>query len=100
TGSDGVEIELPGEELPSDGAQRLTVDVERLETPASLWFATSGSKVPLGECEAPRARVVDELPLVASRWWRLELRRGSTANGDVLALTNPVYVRDRVDESA
>jgi hypothetical protein len=91
-GSDGVEVALPGDEIPADGAMRLTVDVERLETPATLWFATSGSKVPLGECEGPRTRVVDDAPLVASGWWRLELRQGSAMNGDILALTNPVYV--------
>jgi hypothetical protein len=94
-GSDGVEIVLPGEQLPADGRLHLGVDVERLETPATLWFATAGSRVPLATCDAPRARLVDERALVAARWWRLELRRGSAANGDLLTLTNPVYVAGR-----
>ena len=44
-GSDGVEVTLPGEHLPADGALRLTVDIERLEAPATLWFVTSGSAI-------------------------------------------------------
>ena len=90
-GSDGVEIVLPGDELPADGRFDLTVDVERLETPATLWYATSGSAVPLGACEPGSAHLVRE-GLVAQKWWRLELRAGSAARGDILALTNPVYV--------
>ena len=49
-GSDGAEVTLPGEHLPADGTFDLTVDVERLEAPATLWYVTSGSAVPLGEC--------------------------------------------------
>jgi len=91
-GSDGAEVRLPGAEVPADGAIRLSVDVDGLDRPATLWFATSGSKVPLATCEPGATRVVDERPLVATGWWRLELRAGAAANGDILALTNPVYV--------
>jgi hypothetical protein len=95
-GSDGVEVGLPGDHLPADGRLDLTVDVENLEAPATLWFVTSGSSAALGECEAPSARVVRD-GLIATKWWRLELRAGSAPtagvlSGDVLALTNPVFV--------
>jgi hypothetical protein len=92
TGSDGVEVTVPGAVLPADGALRLTVDIGRLEAPATLWFVTSGSAIALAQCEAGAARAVQGRELTVNRWWRLELRAGSAANGDVLALTNPVYV--------
>jgi hypothetical protein len=91
-GSDGVDVVLPGDQLPADGTLNLTVDVERLDGPATLWYVTSGSTVPLGECGPAGKRLV-EARLVASKWWRLELRTGSAAHGDLLALTNPVFVR-------
>ena len=90
-GSDGMDIVLPGEEMPTARAFDLTVEAERLEEPATLWYVTSGSMVPLGECAPGGTRLVRER-LVASKWWRLELHEGSAANGDLLALTNPVYV--------
>jgi hypothetical protein len=90
-GSDGIEIELPGEHLPADGTLDLTVDVERLDEPATLWFVTSGSIIALGASESGDVHLVRE-GLVANRWWRLELRQGSAANGDVLVLTNPVFL--------
>ena len=90
-GSNGIEIELPGERLPSDGRLDLRVDVERLEEPATLWYVTSGSTLALGTVDPGDAHLV-RAGLVATRWWRLELRHGSAANGDVLVLTNPIYV--------
>jgi hypothetical protein len=90
-GADGGEISLPGEQMLTDGTLDLGVEVDRLETPATLWFATSGSRVVLGEL-APGTSTVTRERLVATTWWRLELRAGFTATGDVLALTNPVYV--------
>jgi hypothetical protein len=90
-GSDGADVVLPGERLPADGTLELTVDVERLEEPAMLWYVTSGSMVPLRACEPGSTHLVHE-QLVAKTWWRLELRNGSAANGDILVLTNPVYV--------
>ena len=90
-GSDGVDVVLPGEQLPADGALSLAAMVEHLEAPATLWFATSGSIVALGACEPGTTRLVHD-GLVARTWWRLELRTGSAATDDVLALTNPVWV--------
>lgn len=90
-GSDGVDIVLPGEQMPADGILDLTVDVERVASPATLWYVSSGSMVPLGECGPETTRFVRER-LVASTWWRLEVRKGSAPTGDVLALTNPVFV--------
>ncbi len=95
TGSDGVEVTVPGAVLPADGALRLTVDIERLEAPATLWFVTSGSATALAACEPRTVRAVDGRALAATRWWRLELRQGASAHGDVLALTNPVFVAER-----
>jgi predicted metal-dependent phosphoesterase TrpH len=92
-GSDGVDVTVPGERLPSDGRLDLRVDVERLEEPATLWYVTSGSTHALGTVEPGDAHLARE-GLVAEGWWRLELRHGSAANGDVLVLTNPVYVSD------
>lgn len=90
-GSDGVDITLPGELTPTDGTFDLTVDIAQLDAPATLWYVTSGSMVPLGECGQGTTRLRQERS-TAMKWWRLELRMGSAANGDVLALTNPVYV--------
>jgi hypothetical protein len=90
-GSDGVDVVLPGEQMSANGMLDLAVDVEQMEAPATLWFVTSGSTVQLGECGPGSSHLVHER-LVARKWWRLELRTGSAANGDVLALTNPVYV--------
>ncbi len=91
-GSDGVVIDLPGEHLPADGTFHLTADVEHLDASATLWYVTSGSMVALGECGPADTRQVHER-LVARMWWRLELRKGPAATGDLLALTNPVFVR-------
>lgn len=85
-------VELPGAELAVDGTLRLSVDVERLDEPATLWFATSGSKARIASCEPGAARVVDGLAVAPAKWWRLELRRGTAVNDDLLALTNPVFV--------
>ena len=90
-GSDGVDIVLPGEHMPADGRLDLSVDVETLDAPATLWYVTSGSMVALGACAPGRSRHARER-LVAKTWWRLEVRNGSAETGDVLALTNPVYV--------
>jgi predicted metal-dependent phosphoesterase TrpH len=90
-GSAGVEVVLPGEDLRTDGTFDLTADIERVEAPATLWYVTSGSRVALGECSTPDTRLVRER-LAATSWWRLEVRSGFAANGDVLALTNPVFV--------
>jgi predicted metal-dependent phosphoesterase TrpH len=90
-GSGGVDVVLPGEQLPSDGMLDLAVDVEQLDAPATLWYVTSGSMVPLGGCRPGSSHLTHER-LNATKWWRLEVRTGSAANGDILALTNPVYV--------
>ena len=90
-GSNGAEIVLPGDELPADGRFDLTVDVDRSDTTATLWYSTSGSRTAIATPEAGSSHVVRD-GLVANRWWRLELRKGSAANGDMLTLTNPVYV--------
>jgi predicted metal-dependent phosphoesterase TrpH len=90
-GSDGIDVDLPGEQLPADGKLDLSVDVQGLEEPATLWYVTSGSIVALGTDEPGDMHLVRE-GLVAKGWWRLELRQGSAANGDVLVLTNPVFV--------
>jgi hypothetical protein len=89
--SDGQEIVLPGAPMPADGQLDLAVEVEQLEGPATLWFVTSGSTVAIGECQPATGHLVRD-GLVATTWWRLELREGSAANADLLALTNPVYV--------
>lgn len=91
-GSDGIEVHLPGAELPADGRLRLSAEVDRLDRPATLWFVSSGSRVPLTAWGPDAGHVLDERPLAASRWWRLELRSGAAPNGDLLALTNPVFV--------
>jgi hypothetical protein len=90
-GSDGVEIGLPGDRLPPDGTFDLTVDVEQVDGPATLWYVTSGSRVALGEC-APSGTRFELEGLVAHQWWRLELRKGSAATDNLFALTNPVYL--------
>jgi len=90
-GSDGVDVVRPGEHLPADGRLDLTVDVERLHGPATLLYVTSGSTIAIGEVGPSTTRLTRE-GLVARKWWRLEVRNGSAATGDVLAFTNPVYV--------
>jgi hypothetical protein len=90
-GSDGIEAVMPGGELPADGWFNLNVDIAGVDAPATLWSVTSGSMVPLGLCEPGTTHLVRE-GLHAQRWWRLELRNGSVANGDLLVLTNPLFV--------
>ena len=90
-GSDGMEVTVPGGPWPADGALDLTAAVENLQEAATLWFVTSGSRVPLGALERGGATVRNER-LSATKWWRLELRGGSSATGDILVLTNPSYL--------
>ena len=92
-GTEDREVTLPGSEM-GGGPISLAVDVERVDAAATLWFVTSGSRVPLGACSTGSTHVRSE-GLAADGWWRLELRNGSAANGDVLVLTNPVYLADR-----
>lgn len=92
TGADGVVVRLPGAELPTNGMLHVGAKVDRLDRPATLWFVTSGSRVSMATCEPDAQNLLDERQLVASRWWRLELRAGSSNNGDLLALTNPVFL--------
>ncbi len=90
-GTDGIGHTVPGGHLPSDGRFDLEVAVERLEERAMLWLVTSGSVVPLGEVGPGDAELVRQA-LVATTWWRLELHRGPAVTGDLIAMTNPVYV--------
>lgn len=92
TWADGTIVDLPGAELQSDGAFDLTVDLENAGVDATLWYVTSGLRTAIGRCDTPSARFVAPA-LTARAWWRLEVRRGTTAVGDMLALTSPVYVR-------
>jgi hypothetical protein len=73
------------------GRFALEVQIEQVEAPATLWFATAGSKIALGPCSIGSTRLTRDSSS-AQTWWRLELRAGSGENGDVLTLTNPVYV--------
>jgi hypothetical protein len=70
------------------------VDVAGLGGPATLWFVTSGSATALASAERPEIHVLDARP-TATRWWRLEVRMGTVQNGDLLVLTNPVFVEGR-----
>ena len=67
------------------------MDIDRLDEPATLVFVTSGSRLVVGDCGPGSSRLVRE-HLVATTWWRLELRTGPAITADLLALTNPVYV--------
>ncbi len=89
--SDGVDVVIPGAEHA--GEFDLAVDVEGIHVPATLWYVTSGSMSALGMCPPPGARFTQRV--TAARWWRLELRAGEAATGDLLGLTNPVYVGRR-----
>ena len=91
TGSDGASIEVPGGRMAADGRLDLAATVDGLEAPATLRFVTSGSVIEIGACGTGRTEVARS-GLVAARWWRLELREGSSPTGDVVALTNPVFV--------
>src|SRR5262249_13169757 len=90
-GSDGAETSLPGDELRVDDGLDLTVEIEGLQEPGTLWFVTSGWKTALGAPDPGTGRMERD-GLDARSWWRLELRKGSAPHGDMLALTNPVYV--------
>jgi len=93
-GSDGADVRVPGETIRSDGPIELDVDVAGLGGPATLWFVTSGSATALATAERPEIHVLDARP-TATRWWRLEVRMGTAQNGDLLVLTNPVFVEAR-----
>jgi hypothetical protein len=89
-GSDGVEVRVPGETI-SDGPIELEVDVAGLDGPATLWFVTSEAAVVLGD-GGPGDIRVSGATSTPRRWWRLEVRAGSAPNGDMLVVTNPVFV--------
>ena len=91
--ADGGEVTVPGDEVAA-GPFDLEVDLAEVDGPATLWFVTSGSRTALGAVEAGAARLASTV-LSARAWWRIELRGGSDAAGDVLAITNPVFVVDR-----
>jgi len=91
TGSEGPEATLPGDSLLADGPIELDVDVAGVEGPATLWFVTSGSAVALASAEIAEIHV-SAARATPRRWWRLELRAGSALNGDMLVITNPVFV--------
>ncbi len=90
-GSDGREITVPGEHLPADGRLDLTATIDDLEAPATLRFVTSGAATEIG-LAGPGSTPLARQKLVAKTWWRLELREGSAETGDVLVMTNPVFV--------
>ncbi|HEV7811059.1 MAG TPA: CehA/McbA family metallohydrolase, partial [Candidatus Limnocylindrales bacterium] len=92
-GSDDRDVSLPGESMAADGRIDLAVDIDRLDARATVWFVTSGATTQLANV-APDEPRVERTGLTAKGWWRLELRAGSAPNGDMLALTNPVYVSD------
>jgi hypothetical protein len=89
-GADGADVSVPGATMPA-GPIALDVAVDAVDRPSTLWFVTSGGRVALGAC-APGATHTTGQDLHPARWWRLELRAGSADNGDLLVLTNPVYV--------
>lgn len=93
-GSNGVDVTVPGESMVADGPLTLDVDIDGLERAATVWFVTSGSAVPLAE-GGPGSIQVAGADATANRWWRLELRAGSAPNGDIFALTNPVFMDGR-----
>ena len=49
----------------------------------------------IAACDGTQIRVVTDRRLDATAWWRVELRAGTDPNGDVLMLTNPVWVGSR-----
>lgn len=89
--SRGGEITVPGSDMAADGRLDLRVNVQQLAEAATVWFVTSGSIVSIGAIGPGDHEVVGD-GLVAKAWWRLEVRAGSESTGDMLALTNPVYV--------
>ncbi|HET9614574.1 MAG TPA: CehA/McbA family metallohydrolase [Candidatus Limnocylindrales bacterium] len=90
-GDDGSEVSVPGETMAAGAAIELNVEVGGLDRAATVWFVSSGLAIPLGGGGPGRLRAA-ATGLVATRWWRLELRAGSARNGDILAITNPVNV--------
>ncbi len=93
-GAGGAEVTLPGDAMAADGPIKLDVDVEGLDRAATLWFVTSGSAVAIAEGGPGELRIADAAA-TPDRWWRLELRGGSAPNGDLLALTNAVFMDGR-----
>ena len=92
-GSDGTEVSVPGDRLPTSGPFDLLVDIADLATRATLWFVADGTMKALDVLEPP-GRNLQYTDLFAERWWRLELRQGGEPVGDLLLLTNPVHAGD------
>lgn len=88
--ADGADVTMPGSSTPP-GPIDLVVDVAELEEEATVWFVTSGSSVTLG-VGRPGDLHLDRAGLEPRTWWRLEIRVGSAATGDLRAITNPVFV--------
>ncbi|MGH8935309.1 MAG: CehA/McbA family metallohydrolase [Acidimicrobiia bacterium] len=79
---------LPGATQPAQHA--VSVDVAGIDHPATLWMVADGEVVDSHPLESPGGWGTFQLARRAA-WSRWELRAGSAPNGELLALTNPVY---------
>lgn len=88
----GFETCLPGDQLPAGQSISLVVDVRELAAPAALWLVSDGVPSESRSLAPPGGEVIFE-GITPQRWCRLELRQGSDPDGELLALTNPLYQR-------
>ncbi|MBI3243148.1 MAG: CehA/McbA family metallohydrolase [Chloroflexi bacterium] len=86
----GFETSLPGDSIPRNESATLAVEVRELAPPATLWLVSDGASNGSWNLQPPGGRVTIE-QVSPHRWCRLELRQGYDAEGDLLALTNPLY---------
>jgi len=92
-GSGGHVATVPGDVMPA-GRIDLAVDADQVEEAATVWFVTSGSSVALG-AGGPGGLHLERAGLEPRTWWRLEIRAGGAATGDLRAITNPVFAGTR-----
>ncbi len=86
----GFVTSVPGDSIPLGEPPTLTVEVRELASPATLWLVSDGAVYGSWNLQSPGGRVTIE-QVSPRHWCRLELRAGSDADGDLLALTNPLY---------
>lgn len=85
-----VDAVAPGAELGTERWGSLVVQVRALRARARLWLISDGEPRAWWDVGPPGAELAAGSP-APERWARWELRRGTEPDGDLVALTNPLY---------
>lgn len=90
TSSSGFKTSLPGTTMPVKEPVSITVKVGKLQNSATLWLVTDGCAEQSWHVSVPGTEVFIDA-VSPKRWCRFELRNGNGVDGELLAITNPLY---------